>query len=149
VSSATAALTAAPDTTGAAGTDVAAVAGALGAVGAGAALAGASPRSHGIGSPAFNAATSSSVSAGKPFRFRKACSAAMTELFNGLRGNGGRLPSTPFTVVESAILNYPSLPQNRFPGFSVRRHESGISERTSLNHGSFHHQIRQGRNERR
>src|SRR5690242_7078195 len=148
VNSATAALTAAAVAAGAAGAGVAGAAGVLGAAVAGVVLAGASPRSHGIGSPAFRAAISSSDSTGRPFRFRKACSAAMTELFKGLRGRGGRLPSTPFTVVESAIPHYPFW-LDRAADCSVCRHDPGVSHPACVYPGSFHDQVRQRRDERR
>src|SRR5438309_571282 len=40
---------------------------------------------------------------GRPLRLRYACSAAITELLSGLRGSGGKPPSTPVAVVCSAI----------------------------------------------
>jgi hypothetical protein len=80
--------------------------------GGGAAAAGlaagveATPRSHGICSPAFRAAISSSVSGGRFLRWRYACSMPITELFNAGRGQGGRWPRTPLAklfVDSSAI----------------------------------------------
>src|SRR5581483_10923471 len=69
VNSATVALTAAPEAAGAVGAGAAAGGAAVAAGAAGGAeLAGTSPRSQGIGSPAFRAAMSSSDSTGKPFR---------------------------------------------------------------------------------
>src|SRR5207248_1679996 len=95
-----AALAAAGATPGDAGGVAGAGVAKAGAAGDGAAAAAGtpSPRSHGIGSPALRAAMSSSLSSGRPDRLRYACSAAITELLAGLRGQGGRLPSTPLMV---------------------------------------------------
>ncbi len=108
-SSAAAGLGAAAEAaTGAAAAGVAEGAGAAGA--GGAAAAGASPRSHDMGCPAFSASTSSSLISGRPERLRKACSAAITELFSGLRGQAGKRPSSPPATAldpSSAILVHP------------------------------------------
>jgi hypothetical protein len=75
---------------------------------AGAALAPAPPASQGMGTPAFRASTSASVSPGNPLRWRYACSMAITELFSGLRGRGGRCPRMPPAFdCSSAISPYP------------------------------------------
>jgi len=55
----------------------------------------ASPFSHDMGRPAFNASISASVSSGRPSRFRLACSIARNELLSALLGKGGRCPRTP------------------------------------------------------
>ena len=70
----------------------------------------ASPLSHDMGRPAFNASMSASLSSGRPSRFRQACSIARIELLSGFLGQGGRCPSTLFTTLfgeSSAICTCP------------------------------------------
>ena len=73
-----------------------------GAAVGGAGAAGASPRSNDMVSPAVSAATSASEISGSPERLRYACSAAITELFSGLRGHAGSRPSSPPATISVA-----------------------------------------------
>jgi hypothetical protein len=59
----------------------------------------ASPLSHSMDWPAFNASISASVSSGRPLRWRHACSIPITQLLSAFLDQGERCPRKPFTTL--------------------------------------------------